>query len=425
MVKFWRITIESALMATAMLTGICRAAGLNDTMTGRFDEHFRTLQVEVEGAQMGFPPVIDLDGDDRLIVSFDELADDRSYLRYSIVHCNADWQPSGLVDSEVLDGFNEGTIDDWEYSRMAYTRYVHYRIVLPNDRFRFKVSGNYLLRVYREDDPDETVLQARFMVCESTAAVAGEILFATDVDYRDRHQQLKIDVDVTNSQVEDKFNDLRVYVSQNGRLDNEVALRQPLRAVGDHVVYEHQPQLIFKSGNVYRRFEIVSTTVPSAGVEGVEFIEPYYHAFLSTDEGRGDGRFYYDLDLHGNYVVRERDSDDGDVDGDYVVTHFSLDIPKLQGRSVFIDGDMVNRRFSPESLMVYNESTGRYERNLLLKQGAYSYQYLTVGPGEKSGETATIEGDHYETRNRYVVKVYHRRRGERYDRLIGITILTF
>ena len=33
---------------------------------------------------------------------------------------------------------------------------------------------------------------------------------------------------------------------------------------------------------------------------------------------------------------------------------------------------------------------------------------------------ANIEGNFYETKNEYLVKVYHRVPGERYDRLIGI-----
>ena len=56
---------------------------------------------------------------------------------------------------------------------------------------------------------------------------------------------------------------------------------------------------------------------------------------------------------------------------------------------------------------------------MLLKQGAYNYQYLIVPPGAKRGYTSAIEGDKYQTVNEYNVRVYHRRRGERYDRLIG------
>ena len=88
---------------------------------------------------------------------------------------------------------------------------------------------------------------------------------------------------------------------------------------------------------------------------------------------------------------------------------------------IFIDGDMVNRRFDPESLMVYNRATSRYERTMLLKQGAYNYQYLVVPAGANRGSTAGIEGNDYRTVNEYTIKVYTRRPTDRYDRLIGVS----
>ncbi len=93
----------------------------------------------------------------------------------------------------------------------------------------------------------------------------------------------------------------------------------------------------------------------------------------------------------------------------------------MPGYMFFIDGDLTDRRFDETSRMVYNRSTSRYEKAMLLKQGSYNYQYLTVPPGKKRGYTAEIEGDRYQTVNEYLVKVYTRRPGDRYDRLIGVS----
>lgn len=215
-----------------------------DTMTGIFDDAFHTLRIDVNGNYMA-PPVLLIDSGDQLTISFDEITESNSYLRYSLVHCNANWTESSLVESEFLDGFNFGDVDDYEYSQMTATHYVNYRITLPNERFRFKISGNYLIRVYRDDAPDTTLLQARFMVSESTATVDADVLSVTDIDYNDAHQQVSVRVDATDAGVEDVFNDMMVYVSQNGRLDNEVMVRQPLRVSGKTAYYEHLRPLIF------------------------------------------------------------------------------------------------------------------------------------------------------------------------------------
>lgn len=402
------------------------SAWAKDTMTGIFDDSFHTLRTSVNDNYLA-PPVLMMDSGDVLTISFDEITESNSYLRYSLMHCNANWTQSSLVESEFLDGFNFGNVDDYEYSQLVATHYVNYRITLPNDRFRFKVSGNYLLRVYRDDDPDTTLLQVRFMVSESTATVTADVLGVTDIDYNDAHQQVSVAVDATNAKVEDVFNDMMVYVSQNGRLDNEVMVRQPLRVSGKTAYYEHLRPLIFPAGNEYRRMETVSTTYPGMNVESVDYYDPYYHATLTTDYPRSADKYIYDQTQSGRFFVREYNSSNSDTEADYVVTHFTLDAPELPGKYIFLDGDFTSRRFDPQSLMTYNRATGRYEKTLLLKQGAYNYQYLTVDAGSRNSaaSTSVIEGDFYQTRNEYLVKVYTRRRGERYDRLIGVTTVMF
>ena len=410
----------------ALVLSLGYMAGMaDDTMTGVFNDRVKSLQLHLFGDPFA-PPVICLGTDDRLILSFDHLAEDMEYLRYQLVHCNADWQPSGLVDSEFLDGFNLGNIEDFEYSNLALTHYVHYTLVIPNADVRPLVSGNYLLKVYLESDPDDVWLQCRFMVSEQTAAIDATVSGVTDIDYNDAHQQLSLAVNTERSQVEDPFNDLIVMVQQNGRYDNEVAVRKPLRMSGRNVaVYEHLPELIFEAGNEYRRMETVSTVYPGMRVADISYAEPYYHFTLQPDIARAEEMYSYDQTQHGRFTIRESNSTYSDIEADYGVVHFSLDIPEMQGAAIYLDGDFVNRRFDPESRMTFNRSTGRYERNMLLKQGAYNYNYLVVPKGKSRGYTAPVEGDKFQTCNEYLIKVYTRHPGDRFDRLIGVSSIVF
>lgn len=393
-----------------------------DMATGVFNDRFKTLRVQVVDNPLS-PPIINLNAGDRIEISFDELAEDRSYLRYSLTHCNANWRPSQLVELEYLDGFNQADVTDFAYSQATTVHYVNYRITIPNEQMNIKVSGNYLLRVWDEDNPDEILLQVRFMVNEGGADVSGDVSTITDVDYNKSHQQLSITVDSDRAKVGDLFNDLIVIVGQNGRLDNEAVLPHPLRVSGRRGYYEHQRQLIFKAGNEYRRFETVSTSFPGMGVEEISYYDPYYHFKLITDEPRADGQYLYDQTQFGRFTIREYNSTQSDTEADYVVTHFTLDMPKRDDVDLFLDGDFTSRRFDPESRMVFNRATGLYERSMLLKQGAYNYQYLAVPAGSNVGYTEVVEGDFYPTVNEYVVRVYHRPPGGRYDRLIGATVI--
>ncbi|MGM9870468.1 MAG: DUF5103 domain-containing protein [Muribaculaceae bacterium] len=401
--------------------GAMPACAFTDTRQGTYDDRVRSLQVYPE-RDTSAPPVITLGSGDKIVVKFDILSTDRDYLRYELIHCNADWQPSGLVDTEFLSGFNQGSIDDYAFSQLTTTHYVNYRLTIPNDEISPTLSGNYLLRIYPEDDPDKTLAQARLMVSEQSAGIDADVTTRTDVDYNSAHQQLSVRIDTERAGVDDPFNDLKVMIQQNGRYDNEVALSKPLRMQGRNIsIYEHLSPLIFEAGNEYRRFETVSVHYPGMGVAEIEYHDPYYHFTLYTDEPRNELPYSYDQTQHGRFLVREYNSAQSDIEADYVVVHFSLDAPELPGSMIFIDGDMVNRRFDPESLMVYNRATSRYERTMLLKQGAYNYQYLVVPAAANRGSTAGIEGNDYRTVNEYTIKVYTRRPTDRYDRLIGVS----
>lgn len=413
-----RLSVTLFSVASALLAS--GAVPVSDTVNGVFDPAFHTLQVQVKGDEMA-PPVIMLDADDRITVSFDEISPERRYMRYELIHCDSRWRPDALVSPEYIDGFNEGLVEDYAFSQATLIQYVHYRITLPNADMRFTLSGNYLLRVYDESDPDRTLLQARFSVCEPAMRVSASVSSRTDVDYNESHQQLTIGVDTRNMAVNNVYNDVMVSVQQNGRIDNEAFLTRPMRVAGPMLWYEHQKPLLFDAGNEYRRMETVSVTYPGMGVESMSFSDPYYHATLYTDLPRSGSSYSYDSTQHGRFKIREFNSDDSDVEAEYVVTHFSLEIPEIDGADIFVDGDMTCRRFSPLSRMVYNRASGLYELSMLLKQGAYNYQYLAVPSMSMRGNTAIVEGNHYQTVNEYLVKVYLRQPGERYDRLVAVT----
>ncbi len=396
----------------------------NNTMTGIFNEDFRTLTTEVSGDRLA-PPVITIDSGDYLTVGFDALREERDYLRYSIYHCDADWRLSDVVDAEVFDGFNYADVTDYKFSRGTAVHYVHYSITVPNDEFQFRLSGNYLLRVYPENEPEDILLQVRFMVSEGTAHITGDVTSRTDTDYNGHHQQLNLNVDLNRYPVRDIFNDLKLVVTQNGRTDNMATITHPSRVKGSSAIYEHIPELIFKGGNEYRRMETVQLTYPGMGVEEIEFHEPYYHHILAVAEPRHAKPYYFDSTQHGRFFIREYNSQESDTEADYSVVHFTLKMLPLLEADVYIDGDLTYRHFDDSSKMKYDEEAGVYHKAMLLKQGAYNYQYVAL-PHSKKGtaaRTADVEGDFYQTVNEYQAAIYYRAPGERYDRLLGFTLL--
>ena len=67
--------------------------------------------------------------------------------------------------------------------------------------------------------------------------------------------------------------------------------------------------------------------------------------------------------------------------------------------------------------MIYNPSLEIYEGILLLKQGFYNYKFVEKDSEEFS--INTISGNHALTENNYLILVYYKEFGNRYDSLIG------
>lgn len=430
---------------TFLLTALLTIAALfpmnaaENTSTGIFDPKFRTITTDVSGNRLA-PPVITLGSADQLHIGFDCMSEDREFLRYSIYHCNSRWEPSNLVDAEVFDGFNYADITDYAFSRATSTHYVHYSITLPNADFQFRISGNYLLKVYPENDPEKTLLQVRFMVSEGAVAIRGNATSRTDIDYNGSNQQLEFRVDLNRYPVRDAFNDIAICITQNGRTDNPAVVSHPSRMEGNTLVFEHQPQLIFPAGNEYRRMETVQMQYPGMRIDHIDYFAPYYHHFVELDKPRHSSLYTYDSTQHGRFFVREYNADDSDTEADYSVVHFVLDMLPVPGADVYIEGDFTNRRFDESSKMAYDSEAGVYHKEMLLKQGAYNYQYLTLPSGVQHGtkrrdatplnnginakaSSAVTEGNFYQTVNEYLVTVYYRAPGERYDRLLGCTLV--
>ena len=389
-----------------------------------FDNSFRSIKISPLSNSY-FPPIWVMGQDDNpLVVSFDDLSEDRKYLRYSLVHCNSNWMPSQLQESEYTNSFNYADIDNYEYSSNTFVHYVHYSFTLPNENMQILRSGNYIVKVYEQDNPDEILFQTRFSVCENTTMVRPTVTSRTDVDYNEQHQQLEVEVIDNNKIVNDPFNDLRVVITQNSRLDNEVTVNKPLLVSNNHYTFSHNRQLIFPAGNEYRRIETVAVNAPSMGVVSMQYHDPYYHAILRTDNVRADEPYYYDKTQNGRFTIRNWESDHSNIEADYIVTHFTLDTGgPLTGGNIYIDGEFAEHLSPNSRKMTYDASSGCYTASLMLKQGAYNYQYLWVPDGTIVGQTSAIEGNKYQTVNEYLVKVYYRRPGDRYDRFIGFGII--
>ncbi|MDE6555875.1 MAG: DUF5103 domain-containing protein, partial [Duncaniella sp.] len=137
--------------------------------------------------------------------------------------------------------------------------------------------------------------------------------------------------------------------------------------------------------------------------------------YLQTDYPRASEPYKYDSTQQGRFKIRASDVSDPSTNSDYILTHFSLEMPQTKNE-IYMEGDLTDRLLSGGARMIWNPLSGRYEQSLLLKQGSYNYRYVCKTP---QGIDNSIDGDKFETVNEYTVRVYHHSFSDRYDRLVG------
>ena len=409
---------------TVLLSLLCCASAITAQRHEILDRQLHTLQVVVNDDPL-LPPIMNLGGGNHLEIGFDEFSHEYHRYIYKVEHCNADWSPSTeIFESDYMNGFNGEPIEDYEKSFNTTVLYTHYSLRIPNENISLKLSGNYKLTVYNDEgDEPVPVLTACFSLVEPGVGIGATVSTNTDIDFNKSHQQVDFSVNYGLVKVIDPHRELKTVVMQNRRWDNCVVNSKPNIQAANKIEFTHNRQLIFPAGNEYHKFEILDVHIPTLNVDRMEWFDPYYHATLYPNQTARN--YLYDEDQNGAFIIRNSDDEYVATTCDYVFTHFTLKSPQLPGGEVYLTGEWTYNRFIPEYRMTYNRETQAYEATALLKQGYYNYNYLFVPDGETQGNSGRTDGNFYETENEYIILVYHRPNGGRYDKLVGYRRMNF
>ncbi len=386
--------------------------------TQALTEEIKSIRTVVDGNDLAVP-VIELGSDQELEISFDLMTYDNASYNYKIVHCNADWQESGISSMEYIEGFDNGTIDDYEYSKNVTANYLHYSIGFPNENTNFLRSGNYVVIIAEDYDYDDPKAMICFRVSENLVGLEGKVRGNTLYDINGKYQQLDLEVDYSDMKTSNASSEFVVVIEQNGRRDNAKRITQPTYTQVDRLIYRDSKLLVFEGGNAYRSIDFSSEYTYGAGIEKIEATDNVQHVFLEGSIARFDRGADLSFDVDGKYAINKQESEEDDIEADYMWVHFWLPIEAMLNGKVVLLGDLVRNSLGGDVVMDYDFENKGYYADLYLKQGGYNYLY---GFEEKSsGEVSLvpIEGSFWQVENEYMVYVYHRGFGDRYDRLVG------
>ena len=112
-----------------------------------FNQQIKTLLCHKIVDELSLP-ILNLNSDDQLLVSFDDLDADIKDYYYSIIHCNSDWTASDLMQGEYISGFTDEPITDYEFSFNTLQQYTHYNFQFPTEEMKALLSGNYVFKIF-------------------------------------------------------------------------------------------------------------------------------------------------------------------------------------------------------------------------------------------------------------------------------------
>lgn len=385
-----------------------------------YNDNIRSVKFHFGGLFIS-QPIIELDGEGALELSFDDMSSDVKDYVYTIQHCNADWKPSDLIDMDYIDGFSEEKITEYNYSFNTLISYTHYSVLLPNDNMAWTKSGNYVLRVYEDEDERELVITRRFMVVEPLFRIESRIVPASTVSKLKTHHEIDFTVNHKGVKVQNPRMDVKVAVLQNGRWDNAITGIKPLFLRNESLVYDYQDKIVFPAGKEFRFADLRSVRYRMTGVEEIQDFDDGYDVYLYRDKDRSYQAYLSDNDVNGNFLIENVNEDDNHLEADYVNTIISmLAHDPFEDHDLYLFGGVTDWQIKDEYKFEYNEKDRSYDLEILLKQGFYNYVYALVDKKTGEVDVETLEGNWYETENLYTILVYFRPFGTRYDRLVGV-----
>ena len=238
-------------------------------------DNIASLQI-IAGNKWLSLPIIKLNGTDQINVSFDDLTHQYRRYAYKLEHCEADWTVSdGLFESDYCEGFADGnTIEDVEESINTNTLYTHYKFSIPNERCKPKISGNYRLAVYNENEGD-TVFTACFMIVDPLVNVSMSGTSNTDIDTNKSHQQVGMAINYPSIRITNPSQEIKTVILQNGDWHNARCNVPSQYQTIDGMKWEHNKALIFDGGNEYHKFEILSVSKKTYGGTAASIVHVY------------------------------------------------------------------------------------------------------------------------------------------------------
>lgn len=385
------------------------------------------IKLNLIGNQLGYP-LIDVNSTEVLELHFDDLDGRVKNYYYTFELCNMDWAPANLSTFDYLKGFSQVRINQYRVSSIALAKYIHYQAILPDRNCVPSQSGNYLLKVYLDGDVNKLAFTRRVLVVNKAVDAGMQVVQPFNPELFRTHQKVQFTVNSKQLNMVNPIQQIKAVVLQNYRWDNARAGIPPTFIRSNMLEFNSETTLVFPAGKEFRWADLRSFRFQSERIAKAEYTKTNSEVFLQPEGERAQLRFLNFRDYNGFYFIESSDVSNPWWQGDYAKVHFTF-VPKgnqpYPNKNVFVIGEMNKYNTDDTSSMTYNAEKGIYEKTLYLKQGYYTYTYVTKDLRDRNAVALSedTDGNFWETENDYTVLIYYRSLAGRHDELISATTI--
>ena len=352
-------------------------------------------------------------------LQFDDLFGNEADYYYEIIHCDYNWNHSEIPKNEYLQGFDNQRIQNYNNSFNTLQIYSHYTLSIPNQYTQqLLISGNYILKIL--NDSKDVVFSRKFILHEDLVTVPIQVKRARTVSNIETKHNLEFAVKSNTIIFQNPLKNVKVVLMQNGKFDSAIKNVLPQYTIGNDLIYKYDTETQFWAGNEFLYFENKDIRAANNNISRVDSSTEIYNSYLYTNNARANFPYTVYEDINGNFVVRNLNAENSEIEADYAWVYFSLSAPTFRSnKDIYINGMFNNYSLTPEFKMDYNPKKAIYEKALLIKQGFTNYEYVIAdSKGVVDNENA-IDGNFYQTENDYIILVYYRESTDRYYRVVG------
>jgi len=386
-----------------------------------YADNIRNVKLNISGNQLGYP-IMKLNGADQLDLNFDDLNGGIRNYSYTWQLCNADWNKTILSEFDYIKGFTQNRITTYRNSSIALVKYTHYMVTLPERSCVPSRSGNYLLKVFADGDTSKLIFTRRVLMLEEKSSVGAQVQQPFDGRISKAYQKIIFSVNLGNVNIINALQQVKVCILQNNRWDNAFTDLKPTFIRQNSLEYNSE-DIVFPGGREWRWLDLRSFRLQSDRVATAKYNTNSTDIYVKPDLDRTPQRLVYYKDYNGMYYNETIENLNLLWQTDFADTHFTFTPSgnnELSGKDIYLFGELTNYGMDEKAKMVFNADKGVYETSLLLKNGYYNYDYITV---DKQGGPASFdltEGNLWDTENSYTILVYYRGINGRVDELIGL-----